>query len=248
MAEAQHIRNLLEAAERSGAEVRVLDLAQRPAEAFAAAAPTLPGPLFNTGNGLVREVWMAAARAFWAANGTTGWVQSVEPPWTGATPNDQLAVLIADPAAVPRFVAPAGVALRVAAASERGAWADLVLVASPMPPRVGPVWRDAVAAIEAVEERFALVIAEVDGEAVAGARLTLAAQGALLGAAAVLPAHRGRGIQRALIGFRAALAIDAGAAWLGATAVPDGTSEHNLLAMGFRREALRGRYAVPPEA
>ena len=248
MAEAQHIRNLLDAAERSGAEVRVLDLGERPAEAFAAAAPTLPGPLFNTGNGLVRAEWMAAARAFWAAHGTTGWVQSVQPPWSGATPNDHLAVLIADPAAVAPVATPAGVVLRVAAASERGTWADLVLVASPMPPRVGPAWRDAVAAIEIAAERFVLVIAEVDGVPVAGARLTIAAQGALLGAAAVLPAHRGRGIQRALIGFRAALAIEAGAAWLGATAAADGTSERNLLAMGFRREALRGRYAVAPPA
>ena len=191
---------------------------------------------------------MAAARAFWAGNGVTGWVQSMEPPWTGAIPNDHLAILISDPAAVPPFDAPSGVVPRIAAASERGTWADVVLAASPMPPRIGPAWRDAIAAIEAGDERFALVIAEVDGVPVAGARITYAAQGALLGAAAVLPAHRGRGIQRALIRFRADLAVEAGADWLGATAVPDGTSEHNLLAMGFRREALRGRYAVLPEA
>ena len=227
--------------------MRVLDLGERPAEAFAAAAPALPGPLFNTGNGLTREDWMAAARAFWAGDATTGWVQSVKPPWSGATPHDHLAILIADPAAVPPLTAPAGVELRVVAPREHGRWADLVLTASPMPPRVGPAWRDAIAAIRPGEERFVLVVAEVDGASVAGARLTHAAHGALLGAAAVLPAYRGRGIQRALIRFRAELAIQAGADWLGAAAVPDAASERNLLAMGFSREALRGRYAVPSD-
>ena len=76
--------------------------------------------------------------------------------------------------------------------------------------------------------------------------MTLAAGGALLGGTAVLESHRGLGIQRALISYRARLAAEAGATWLAATSVPDGISERNLGLMGFRRAALRGRYPVPP--
>lgn len=192
-AERLHIRNLLDGAVRSGHDVAVVDLGGGRGVAFAAAAPTLPGPVFNTGNGIVTSELLGAARAHWEAHGTTGWIQALSPPWPGASPTDHMAIGFARPVDVPERVSPDGITIRTP---------------------------------------------------VGGARLTLTSGGALLGAAAVTPGHRALGIQRALISYRARLVTDSGATWLGATAVPDGTSERNLAAMGFQRAALRGRYPV----
>jgi len=245
-AERLHIRNLLDGAVRSGHDVTVAEFGPVRGDAFAAAAPTLPGPLFNTGNGIETSELLDAAMAHWRAHRTTGWIQSLPRPWPGAVPTDHMAVAFARPARVPVHKPADDVTLRLADASEAGTWADVILAASPMPPSVGPAWRDAIAAIEHGHEVHRLVLALVGEVPVGGARMTIAAGGALLGGAAVLETHRGLGIQRALISYRARFAVDAGATWLAATSVPDGVSERNLGLMGFQRAALRGRYRVPP--
>jgi len=245
-AERLHIRNLLDGAVRSGHHVAVVEFGLARGDAFASAAPALPGPLFNTGNGIETSELLDAAMDHWQTHRTTGWIQSVAPPWRGAEPTDHMAIAFARPRQVPMQKPAGNVALRMAEPSEAGTWADVILAASPMPASVGPAWRDAIAAIEHGDEVHQLVLALQDDVPVGGARMTIAAGGALLGGAAVLETHRSLGIQRALISYRARLAIDGGAAWLAATSVPDGISERNLGLMGFQRAALRGRYPVPP--
>ena len=163
-------------------------------------------------------------------------------------PTDHLAVALAWPSDVPERTTAADIVVRLAESGEVGLWADVVLAASPMPPGVGAAWRDAIAAIGLAHEAHQLVLALANDVPVGGARMTLASGGALLGGTAVLGTHRGLGIQRALISFRACLAIEAGASWLAATSVPDGISERNLGAMGFRRAALRGRSSGTAQA
>lgn len=53
---------------------------------------------------------------------------------------------------------------------------------------------------------------------------------------AVPPAHRGRGVQRALLEARLRAARDAGATWASMSALPGGTSHRNAERVGFRVE------------
>ena len=124
-AERLHIRNLLDGAVRSGHDVAVVDLGSVPGEAFAAAAPALPGPIFNTGNGIVNGDQLDAARAHWEAHGTTGWIQSLTPPWPGAVPTDHLAISFARPGDVPEHTAADDIVLRLAESGEARRWADV---------------------------------------------------------------------------------------------------------------------------
>jgi MOSC domain-containing protein YiiM/ribosomal protein S18 acetylase RimI-like enzyme len=87
-----------------------------------------------------------------------------------------------------------------------------------------------------------LLLAELGGEPVGAAALHTHRKVGWLRAAAVVPAARGRGIQRALIAERARLAAEAGCDVLGAAVDPGGRSAVNLEGMGFRRVGARGHY------
>jgi GNAT superfamily N-acetyltransferase len=78
-------------------------------------------------------------------------------------------------------------------------------------------------------------VAEQDGVPVGTALLfTHKRVGVLLGGA-VVPAARGRGVQRALISARARAAIDQGCDLLTSQADVDSVSERNLRTLGFER-------------
>ena len=68
---------------------------------------------------------------------------------------------------------------------------------------------------------------------VAVAQVTARRRVGMLAMMAVLPSHRGRGIQRALVAQRAALAADLGATIVAAGAHLDGVSSGNLRATGL---------------
>lgn len=77
-------------------------------------------------------------------------------------------------------------------------------------------------------------IAEMDGEPVGGGLVAIADGTALLGAASVLPGHRGHGIHRALVRERLAHAAGLGCD-LGVTgATPGSVSQRNLQRYGFQ--------------
>lgn len=94
----------------------------------------------------------------------------------------------------------------------------------------------AVAAFIAAEHRRPEVrgfLALADGEPVAAAAMTLHDGVAVLGGAATLPAHRGRGAQSRLLRHRLAVAARAGTTLAVATAVPGSASAANLVRAGF---------------
>jgi N-acetylglutamate synthase-like GNAT family acetyltransferase len=88
----------------------------------------------------------------------------------------------------------------------------------------------------------ALVAHDEAGRALAVGSLHLHGRVGLLRAGVVRPQERGRGLQRALIAARAALARELGCDMLTAFAAPDGLSERNLLQVGFERLAIRDVY------
>ncbi len=91
-------------------------------------------------------------------------------------------------------------------------------------------------------------LAEADGSLIGWARVFVRRGVALLGAAEVVPAWRGRGIHRALIAARARQAEAEGALHLVAQARDGSPSARNLAAMGLRPIWTRHDYRYAVEA
>ena len=89
---------------------------------------------------------------------------------------------------------------------------------------------------------------EDGGAAVGVASLFTRRRVGLLATAAVLPAARGRGIQRALITERIRLAIERRCTTVTATALVGSPSARNLAEMGFRPVHERALYRFDPGA
>jgi GNAT superfamily N-acetyltransferase len=77
-------------------------------------------------------------------------------------------------------------------------------------------------------------LAIIDGRAVGCGSLQVVSDVALLGGAATQPAHRGRGVQSALLRHRVRRATELGCNVVAATAVSAGASARNLLRHGLR--------------
>lgn len=92
-------------------------------------------------------------------------------------------------------------------------------------------------------------LAWADGHAIGGGAVIVHGAHALLGQMAVLPGHRGRGVQSALIAHRLRLAAARGATLAFATCAPHGPSLRNLRRAGFTfshaRISLAGRPREP---
>lgn len=78
------------------------------------------------------------------------------------------------------------------------------------------------------------LVALVDAEPAACGSLNMIDGVGWLGGAATLSAHRGRGLQSALVARRLRLATEHGCTFAAATALPDGQSARNLERLGFR--------------
>ena len=98
---------------------------------------------------------------------------------------------------------------------------------------------------EAHHHRF---IAELEGRPVGTGSLHTHHHVGWLRAGVVMPEARGRGIQRALIGARAAHARALGCDLVGASANAGGVSARNLERVGAQTVAVRGRYRLDPAA
>jgi MOSC domain-containing protein YiiM/GNAT superfamily N-acetyltransferase len=211
-----------------------------------AATPGVPGPSFNLALGFAHlPNLLDRAVAHFATHGTTGWVWTDDPPW----PNpilDSTAVYVAIdvPIEAPR-PAPDGVAVRELGRDEVGTWAWIVAEAA----ELDPVQARAFAAMEGGLARAAhhhRFVAELDGVPVGAASLHVHHQVGWLRAGAVLAAHRGRGIQRALIEARIAHAARVGCDLAGGVADINSSSARNLERVGGRVVATRGRYRIVP--
>jgi len=230
------------AAREAGYPIDVLD----DGEIAVSASSALPGPIFNSALGFAHLPNLVdRAIAHFAANAVTGWVLADEPPWPNAPFDSTLARYALEPSeGVGEGVGEErsdDVRIRELPRDEIGPWANIIVTASAIPEPIATTWRE-------LERHLALVthhhrfVAEVDGRAVAAGSLHLHHQLGWLRAGSVLPSHRGRGIQRALITHRAERARRLGADLIGASALEGGASAANLERLGFRRVGTRGSY------
>ena len=216
------------------------------------ASPDLPGPLFNLALGfasLPNLVGMAVDH--FAAHGVTGWVWAEAAPWPNAVVDSTavygaLALRADDP---DPFPTPAvdGLVIRVLGRDEIGPWARVVVEAAELPAPVAEAWMalEPHLARRAHDHRF---IAELDGVPVGTGALHTHHRVGWLRAGTVLPAFRGRGIQRALIGARIAHARRLGCDLVGASANQGGSSARNMERTGLSTVAVLRRYRVPAPA
>ncbi|MFL5751233.1 MAG: GNAT family N-acetyltransferase [Chloroflexota bacterium] len=229
---------LWRAADAIGCDVRIIDHG----DLSAAASPDLPGSIFNRAFGL-RLVPIATAEVLemYRAAGTSGWLIDAgdEAVAAGATQAERVSVHVADVAGV----APAaveGLTIRPTEPAETARWVEAFIEWFDVAPSLADAWR-ALQPILAGRRGYTQLVAELDGELVGIAALQTHRRVGWLGAGGVRPDARGRGIQRALIAHRTALAKNTGCTRVMATADAGGISAANLEAMGIR-EIWRRRH------
>ncbi len=237
-------------ARAAGHTIHILD----DGDLAAAAAPGLDDPAFNRAYGL-RQLPNLVDRltAFYRSEGTNGYLVAADPPWPGAVGGPPYELLATHPAAVPAPPSPGGVAIRRFRDGDADRWLRAALDVPPeaFDPPKAPAGRRAF--LDGLLDTAAghgstFLLAEADGSPVGWARVFVRRGVALLGAAEVVPAWRGRGIHRALIAARARQAEAEGALHLVAQARDGSPSARNLAAMGLRPIWARRDYLYAVEA
>ncbi|MDP8904973.1 MAG: GNAT family N-acetyltransferase [Chloroflexota bacterium] len=224
-----------------GRDIRIVD----DGELLMAAAPAMPGPRWNQALGLARLPELVGdAQRFFDDNATVGWIVTEAAARERGQPGTFVGVFAAAPGEISDAAAPPGVRIRQVTP------ADL--------PAINEVRRaggsaDLDAALEAAFDAAVLelphsfrLIAELDGEPVAVASLHASHGTGWMRGAMVVPAARGRGIQRALIRERARLANEQGCDLVGAWAEVSSVSAANMSAVGLRKVGLRQHQRYAP--
>lgn len=225
------------AAVSAGHEVQVLD----DGEIAVSAARSLPGPAFNLGLGFAHLPNLVdRALEHFRASGVDGWVQADDPPWPTAVADSTLARCAVETSRVGADDTD-GATVRRLPRDEVGPWADVISEASDFPAPIATAWKSLEAHLALVAHHHRFVV-ELDGVAVAAASLHTRHGLGWMRAGSVLPAHRGRGLHRALLAHRARAAERLGCDVVGASAIEGGASARNLEAMGFRRVGTRRSY------
>jgi MOSC domain-containing protein YiiM/GNAT superfamily N-acetyltransferase len=234
---------LWESAAATGASVAVIE----DGEIAICAAPRLPGPIFNLGLGFASlPNLLDLARDHFDRHRATGWVwtEADAPPWPSASLDATAAYAAGPVEGESGPVAIEDVTVRELPRHEIGAWARVIVEAADLDGPVAEAWR-------ALEPRFALgphdhrFVAEVDGTPVGAGALHTHHRVGWLRAGTVIPAYRGRGIQRALLAARIERARRLGCDLVGASAAVGGSSIRNVERLGLRTVAVRERYRVP---
>jgi uracil-DNA glycosylase family 4 len=233
------------AAMASGIDLRLLEIG----DLAAAATPAVPDANFNMAVGLrglphlVPEIL-----DHFRTSGVTGWLDTADPPWDGATPAQIGSVVAAEPGRIGEPPRVAGLRIRPVEASDTAAvmeWEAVVVAGFEMDAVVSGAWMRLAPAL-ARDRRLHLLLAEIDGEPAGSAGLFVHRGVGNLGPASVLPVKRGLGIHAALIVARARLAERFGCTVLTSQAALGGPSEKNQLRMGFERLWRRGVYRFEP--
>lgn len=238
------------AAADAGLDVRILDHG----DVTAAASPHLPGDVFNRAFGLrLVPVHRPEVEALYRDAEVPGWlVLGLDDPSVDANELEQPTGVhvgsVDDVLACSAGVTLPALAIREVAQGDvrdAGRFAELLAAAAPLDQRTASAWRQ-FNPILVRARGYHQLIASLDGRDVAVAALFNRRRTGWLGAAAVLPDARGRGIQRALIADRARRAREAGSARLLATADVRSPSAANLEALGMPRIWTRGLLRVDP--
>jgi MOSC domain-containing protein YiiM/GNAT superfamily N-acetyltransferase len=264
-AEVHRLLDLLESVEREayltlwraaaagGDDVRILDRG----DLAVAAAPNLPGSLFNRAFG-IRQIPIALPeiRALFAAAGVTGYVVAGadETPWPGSESIETIGVHTAEieaaTAVAERMPLPAGLVIRPVDPHDRAdvdRWSDVVLGGFDLTGTDADAWRRLAPGLAAAKGQHNYVAA-LGGRDVAAASMFTRRRVGWLGNGTVLPEARGRGIQRALIAHRICAAADAGCRRVLSDADVDSISAANLEALGLGRIWTNGLYRLDPAA
>jgi MOSC domain-containing protein YiiM/GNAT superfamily N-acetyltransferase len=242
-----------EAAVSAGLDVRIIDRG----ELAAAAAPGLPGSIFNRAYGMRQiPIVLPEIEALFRDAGTTGWAVAgaEDPPWPGAIAEEPHGVHVGDVddvlARAETVSSPESLEIRPVDPDDRRAvdgWIDLFIAGFSIDEPGADAWRRFGPILAGAKAEHQL-IASLDGRDVAAAATFLRRRVAWLGGGVVLPEARGRGIQRALIAERARLAADAGCRKVLATADVGSVSAANLELMGLANIWTRALYRLDPAA
>jgi len=242
-----------QAAATAGLDVRIIDRG----ELAAAAAPGLPGSIFNRAYGMRQiPIVLSEIEELFRDARTTGWAVAGadDPPWPAAIAEEPHSVHVGDiddvlarAGTTPR---PDGLEIRPVDPDDRrdvDHWIDLFMAGFSIDGPGADAWRQLGPILARAKAEHQL-IASLDGRDVAAAATFLRRRVAWLGGGVVVPEARGRGIQRALIGARARLAADAGCRKVLATAEVGSVSAANLELMGIGKVWTRALYRLDPAA
>jgi GNAT superfamily N-acetyltransferase len=153
----------------------------------------------------------------------------------GYMEDDGHVVVLEAPTAKPPV--PEGIAVRTV--TNRRAWADLVVRASADATAEAAHGRLARSTESNAAAAHGLVIASIDGVEVGAAALGITGDLAILYSAAVLPAYRNRGVHRALVAARLALASTRGATHVALKTTPDSPVIRSTAPFGFVQVGTR---------
>lgn len=241
-----------QAAAAAGLDVRVVD----DGEIALVASPALPGRWLNRTVGLaLLPNLVERALDHFRSTGTTGWLDldPADPATPTGEPDEWMTLHVGEPervAAEPERVAAEPSIPRLVVRSiepaEAADWARTLTADGAVEPDEARAWIG-LAPHLARTPHHSLWLAELDGVPVATGSLHVRRNVGWLRAASVIPAARGRGIQRALIAARARAAAEAGCELVAAVSSPGSVSERNLRAMGLAPIATHGLYRVGPD-
>ena len=234
------------AAREAGYQIEIAD----DGEISMASSRELPGPAFNSADGITRlPNMLEMATRFFDRHATPGWITADEPPWPGAVDDFTLDVFAAAPEEVAEVALPGGVSVRVLGRDE-GALFSAVKSGDETSSGVdggGPnPWSAIYTRLGRTHGRKLFVVYD-DGTPVAHASLAISARTGWLRGALVSPQARGRGFQRLLIAARARAAAEMGCDLIGAAAESSSISADNLQQAGLRRVGARGHYIYDPK-
>jgi MOSC domain-containing protein YiiM/GNAT superfamily N-acetyltransferase len=227
---------LWRAAAEAGFDVRVEDSG----ELAMAASPELPSSAFNRAVGhRILPHLTDRMLEFFERSETPGWIVADTPPWPGAAAADPSLVFArevreeghTDPGFGSAALAD-GLTIRLIDPADADRWTTVLVEASGITGRERDAWFAIGRRLVGSAGQHHLLV-ENRGEPVGVAGLFTRRRVGLLATAAVLPAARGRGIQRALIGERIRLAIERRCTTVTASALVGSASARNLEAMGF---------------
>src|SRR5258706_1340975 len=242
---------LWRAAAEAGFDVRVEDSG----ELAMAASPELPSSAFNRALGhRILPNLTDRMRDFFGRTGTPGWIVADTPPWLGAAATNPSVVYAREVGEEepfdPGFGSAAladGLTIRLVDSADADRWTTVLVEASGIRGRERDAWF-AIGRRLVGSAGLHHLLVEDRGEPVAAGGLFTRRRVGLLVTMAVLPAARGRGIQRALIAERIRLAMERRCTIVTASALVGSRSARNLAAIGFRPLPERALYLFDPAA